>query len=98
MIFKKPRRLLHGLDNSIGHFNYINNFHLSNLLDNILYIYGVFKMNSAKEIIVTVLACLALGTLIGFFLGEKSMCERDKDYAYSAAFSKCIKIGKENYK
>lgn len=55
-------------------------------------------MNSSKEILVTILVCLALGGLIGFVLGEKSMCEKDKDYAYSADFSKCIKIGKDNYK
>ena len=85
---------MHGLDNSIGRFNYINDFHTSSLLDNIIYIYGVFKMNSLKEIFITVIACMAVGVLIGFLIGERSMCNQ-LGGMYSNDYGRCFPVKEE---
>lgn len=51
-------------------------------------------MNSLKESILIFLASLAIGGMIGFVFGEKSMCNQVGGM-YSADFGRCFEIKNE---
>jgi len=52
------------------------------------------------KIILTLMIISSIFTthFISYEFGKKYQCQLDKDFVYSLDFSKCVRIGKENYK
>jgi phosphoglucosamine mutase len=60
----------------------------------VLAIGGLWQFDSLKEIFITVIACMAVGVLIGFLIGERSMCNQ-LGGMYSNDYGRCFPVKEE---